>query len=77
MQAREYVESDTVLIELTTENGGISINGPLGTVTLNLSATDTAAIEWDVARYDLELIDGATVYRPLTGKLKVSPEVTR
>jgi hypothetical protein len=77
MQVRERVESSAVLLELTTENGRITIDGPTGTVTLALTATETAAIDWAAGVYDLELVDGATVYRPLEGRVRIDPEVTR
>ena len=78
MQARPTLESSTVLLNLTTENGGIVLGGVAGTIRLQLSATATAAIPWKQAVYDLELVfaDG-TVTRKLAGSISVSPEVTR
>lgn len=76
MQARAFTSSETVLAELTTENGGILID--LDRVNLRISAADTAAFTWVSARYDLELIDPTgRVTRLLEGTLAVSPEVTR
>jgi hypothetical protein len=79
MQIRESVDSETVLLELTTEpaNGRLTINGAAGTVAALVSATDTSAIAWTEGVYDLELVDGLNVSRPLYGKVRVSPEVTR
>jgi len=75
MQIREQV-GGTVLLELTTENGGLAISGP-GTITRTLSATQTAALTWTEAVYDLEVeyADG-TVQRYLQGAVTVSREVT-
>ena len=65
-----------VLLELTTENGGLAITGP-GTLTRTLSATETAALTWTDGVYDLEVeyADG-TVQRYLQGTVTVSREVT-
>lgn len=65
-----------VLLELTTENGGLAITGP-GTITRTLSATQTAALTWTDGVYDLEVeyADG-TVQRYLQGAVTVSREVT-
>ena len=77
MQIRQNVSSDTILVTLTTENGGITLGGVLGTIQLTMTATDTAAITWSDGEYDLELVNGAYVKRLLRGKVKVTKEVTR
>ena len=78
LQVRERVASDTALLELTTENGGLILGGANGTITLHMSAAETAGIEWRRGVYDLEIAfpDG-TVIRRLQGRVTVSPEVTR
>lgn len=65
-----------LLLELTTENGGLAITGP-GTLVRTLSAAQTAALTWTEGVYDLEVeyADG-TVQRYLQGKVTVSREVT-
>lgn len=65
-----------VLLELTTENGGLAITGP-GTITRTLTATQTAGLTWTAGVYDLEVeyADG-TVQRYLQGAVTVSREVT-
>jgi hypothetical protein len=75
---RSVLEDTVVLMELTTSNGRIELGGTTGIVRLLISATDTAAINWTEAVYDLEIVfaDG-TVRRLLAGNVKVSPEVTR
>lgn len=81
MQVRSEVESDVVLLNLTTENGGITLGGSAGTVDLYLGAVATAAITWDGGVFDLEIIHpGAQpddVTRIAQGSISVSPEVTR
>jgi len=78
MQIRETLESDTVIHELTTENGGILIGDEPGQFTLYISAMDTADFTFESAVYDLELIapDG-DVTRILAGDVTLSREVTR
>lgn len=65
-----------LLLELTTENGGLAITGP-GTLVRTLSAAQTAALTWTDGVYDLEVeyADG-TVQRYLQGAVTVSREVT-
>lgn len=77
-QFRPEITSELVLLELTTENGRIELGGVDGTIRLRLSATDTAAITWADAVYDLEIefADGRVVRR-MAGAVSVSPEVTR
>lgn len=77
MQIRTEIDSEDVVIELTTENGRISFSELEGAVTLTLLADDTAQIQTDGV-YDLEIIDDEDrVYRVLKGKIKLEPEVTR
>lgn len=65
-----------VLLELATDNGGLAITGP-GTITRTLSATQTAALAWTDAVYDLEVqYPDGTVQRYLQGAVTVSREVT-
>ncbi len=77
MMIREKVTSTTVLVTLTTENGGITLGGVSGTVDLLISATDTAALTILKMVYDLELVTGATVTRLTEGRCSLSREVTR
>ena len=78
MQVRAELPSTTVLLELTTENGGITLGGIDGTVALYVSATDTAAIRWESGVFDVEVEwPGGDVSRIVQGSISVSPEVTR
>lgn len=78
-QFRKAHPSDTKIIDLTTENGGIALGGALGTITLLISATDTAALDApSFGSWDLELEDaGGVVTRLVEGEYGVTPEVTR
>lgn len=67
----------TVLKTLTTETSGITIDNVKKTITLNISALDTAALVWKSGVYDLELVSPTGVVTKLyTGKFIVSKEVT-
>lgn len=67
----------TVLLSLTTENDGIVINASAKTITLEITATATAALTWTSGTYDLELISPTGVVTSLmTGSVSVTKEVT-
>lgn len=76
-QWRSAYASSTVVMELTTGNGRISLTNA-GVITLSLTATETAAIAAGRYVYDLELVSsGGQVTRLLEGVVTVTPEVTR
>ncbi len=78
MQVRATADSSTVLLSLTTENSRITLGGAAGTITLLVSATDTAAVTAGEYVYDLEVISsGGTVTRLIQGCFTVDAEVTR
>lgn len=78
MQVRKTLKADTPILTLTTEDGRITLGGALGTILLEVSATDTAELTACCGVYDLELqsIDG-NVVRLLEGEIEISKEVTR
>ncbi|HEY9704128.1 MAG TPA: hypothetical protein V6C58_16880 [Allocoleopsis sp.] len=77
MQIREKQSSTSIIKELTTENGGISIDNTNKTITILISATDTAAFTFKTAVYSMELINGATVTPFIFGDLTLVTEITR
>jgi hypothetical protein len=78
MQVRATLEAASALIELTTANGRIALGGTAGTITLTISATDTAALTSGRGVYDLELVSGSgIVTRLLQGVATISRNVTR
>jgi hypothetical protein len=77
MQVRRTIESSTIIIELTTENGGIEIDGPEGRITVYMSASETEELS-SSGVYDIEIIDGGgSVSRLVQGAFTLSLEVTR
>lgn len=78
LQARVDVEDSEVILSLTTSNGGITLGGSAGTISLDQSATQTALLPSGTYVYDLELIaSNSAVTRLVQGELLISPEVTR
>jgi len=78
LQVRAAPGSPTVLIELSTTNGGITLDPTTGTVTLNVSAAQTAALAWSQGVYDLLLTSSTGfVTRLAQGNVIVTQDVTR
>ena len=77
MQVREKYTSPSAIINLTTENGGITLGGDEGTIDIDISATSTASLVAKEYVYDLELVSSSVVTRLIEGKFIVTPEVTR
>jgi hypothetical protein len=75
MQVRPTVLSPTIIIELTTENNGITLLN--NTIALYINADDTEALPAGAYKYDLEIQTGIEVIRLVQGSFTVSPEVTR
>lgn len=67
----------TVLLSLTTENGGIVIDPAALTITLFISDDDAAAITWKKGVYDTEIITATgRVIELLAGAVTVKTEIT-
>jgi hypothetical protein len=78
MQIRATTEAATALIDLTTENGRIALGGTAGTITLTISATDTAALTAGRGVYDLELVSpGGLVTNLMGGVVSIPRNITR
>lgn len=81
MHVRPTMDSENIIISLTTENNRISIDGDEGTVSLELDADTTAGLMVGTSvsyTYDLELeTDTGVVYKPFYGTFNIKGEVTR
>lgn len=80
MQIRPSTSSSTVIKQLTTENGGITLGASNGQIVLYISDEDMANINEDKYVYDLELLGPTAntyVYKILYGNFVVRSEVTR
>lgn len=77
MQIRSKITDTAIIKELTTENGGIIIDNTNKTITIYISATDTAAMTFSSAVYSLEIIEGSDVTTLVSGSVTLEKEVTR
>ena len=77
MQLRSKISSPEVLLELTTENGGIEIDENLSTITLISQPAQTALLSFDMAVYSLELVAGQEVVPFSVGNISLIKEITR
>lgn len=78
MQIRETIDSDDILLELSTTNSKIVLTPAQGKITLEFDPDDTSGAYWTRGRYDLEVISAdGFVTRLLKGKVTLSKEVTR
>ncbi len=80
MQVRAKIKDVNPILDLTTENDGITITVEAEKTTLSIyaDAASTAAITASKGVYDLELIDtSGDVYRLMEGAITISKEVTR
>lgn len=78
MQVRTSPDDPSVLVELSTANGRITIDGAAGRILLSLDKTTTAGLAVGQYVYDLKLTapDG-TATRLLQGGFVVSVQVTQ
>lgn len=78
MQVRRTLTATTPMVELSTENGRITIDAEADppTVTLSLDAETTADFDHSGV-YDLRLSTPGMIGRVLRGEFRVAPAVTR
>ena len=77
MQVRASIDSPEVLLELTTENGGIVVDNTQKTITINITYAQTAGFDFSTAVYSLELERDGVVTPFVNGNLTLVREVTR
>jgi hypothetical protein len=76
---RAYTTPDPPMISLTSApNGGITVDGPIGSFSVRLTSDQTSALEPGKSVYDFEVVglDGI-VTKISRGTVTVIPEVTR
>lgn len=67
----------SLLLSLTTENGGIVIDPTEHVITLQIAATETDALNWSSGVYDLEMVSPTgEVTCIFTGTVAVEKEIT-
>ena len=78
MHIREKWHSITPIVELTTENGGITLTVEDASIELTLLPAATALYTFNKAVYDIELISpGGEVTRIIEGTITLYKEVTK
>ena len=78
MQIRNTETAATILFSLTTEDSRIAIDNTAKTITLTISAVDTAAITFAAGVFDLELVSpSGVVTQLLKGNIVVEEEITK
>ena len=78
MQVRRAYGDSVTQLNLTTENGSITLGGSAGTIEVVAAATMTDDIVARTGVYDLELASSSgVVTRLVEGKVTIKPEVTR
>ena len=78
MDLRENPESSTTVLTLTVANSRVALGGSAGTVTLTVSASDTASLTAGDGVYDLEITDGGSnIYRILEGTYSIRRNISR
>lgn len=78
MQVREKHSSDTKILDLSSQDGDITLGGSDGTILIEIPANDTESIIAKEYVYDIELISSSSIVtRIIEGKFIVTPEVTR
>jgi hypothetical protein len=79
MQVRPTAQSSTVVLNLTTENGGIELGDSDGSIAIYVDDSQMANIDEGLYVYDLELVAPSSdlyVYKLLQGNFAVRSEVT-
>jgi hypothetical protein len=78
MQVRQNYYSEDALLDLSSPDNGITIEGSEGIINIYISDGDTSSLPAGNFLYDLELdSNGGTVSRLIEGSFIVTPEVTR
>lgn len=77
MQLREKATSDSVILELTTENGRLAIDNTTKQILISLNATITSSLDFKHAVYSLELEKNSVVTQLVQGTVLLETEVTK
>lgn len=77
MQIRSSLSATSFIAELTSANGGITVDNAQKTITVYIAASATAAFTFNSAVYSLELVNSTEVVPFCTGTLTLVQEVTR
>lgn len=76
MQVRESFDSSATLLSLTSP-ADITLNQTSPNIEISVGPATTAALDFDHAVYDLELVQGASTDKILRGNVELIREVTK
>lgn len=77
MQVRNTQGGDKLAVTLTSPSGGITIDGPTGTLTVKMTPTQTNKLFYPKSSYDIMLIDSnGNKIKLLEGFMTLSRSVT-
>lgn len=79
MQIRPAVDDPTLILELSTANGGIVLGTTDGSLTIKIPASVTATLTFKTATYNIlmTMSDGITVWRMMEGQMVGSHTTTK
>ena len=78
MQVRPKLDSNIIILSLSTENGGITVDNITKMITLSIPAEITAQLSFTTAVYSLEMVsNGGQVTPFIGGTVSLVKEVTR
>ena len=78
MDLRTDADQSSAQLSLTTGNSRIALGASAGTVTLTISASDTASLTATDGVYDLEIVDAnSNVFRIIEGTYTVRRGISR
>ncbi|MDJ0338271.1 hypothetical protein [Cryobacterium sp. PH31-O1] len=78
LQVRARTASPDTLLDLSTQNGGLTLGGTAGTIELRIDAETTAQLPAIACVFSLEMTSGGGDVTPLvSGPFEVRAEVTR
>ena len=77
MQVRPRAGSGYAYLSLTSPDGGLTLGGSAGTITILVDGSITSAIPAGNYVYDLEVVNGEYVDKVIGGDFVISAEVTR
>jgi len=77
MSAREEVDTSSTVLTSDSGNVTLTINISLGTITLEMTAANTALLDFTTAAWDMELTLASNVQKWFKGVITLNKEVTR
>jgi hypothetical protein len=77
LQVRPHSGSETVFLEMSTDDDTITLGDEAGTITLELDAEATSELDFTWGHYDLLLTSPEGATRLIQASCRLSPAITR